>query len=132
MSSKFSSPFLAKSPLNSGGGLGKLVKTFASTAKQYGKKVLGKPKTKKSDIYGKERKSLIDEGVSPEEAMDRFPTKQHWEDTATPEQVKAMGRAAGVEVPGDILDYHPKFRQTVIDNYNHELAKKGKLGKGSM
>jgi len=126
MSSKFSSPFLAKSPLNSGGGLGKLVKTFASAAKQYGKKVMGKPKAKSSDIYAKQRKSLIDEGMSKDEAMDRFPTKQHWEDTATPEQVKAMGRAAGVEVPGDILSYHPKFRQTVIDNYNHELAKMGK------
>jgi len=121
---------MAKSPLNNIGGLGKLVKTFASAAKQYGRKVFGKsPKSQQSvpsssrDLYKTHRQEHIDAGMSPEEAMNRFPTKQHWEDTATPEQVKAMGRAAGVEVPGDILSYHPKFRQTVIDNYNKTIKK---------
>ncbi len=123
MSSKFSSPFLAKSPLNIGGGLGKLVKTFASAAKQYGKKAMGKTKKKAVDTYGKQREKLIKAGMSQDEAMNRFPTTQHWEDTATPEQVKAMGRAAGVEVPGDILSYHPQFRPTVIKNYNKTLKK---------
>lgn len=122
MSSKFSSPFMAKSPLNYG-GLGKLVKTFASAAKQYGKKIMGKPKAKPSDPYGKQREKLIKGGMSQDEAMNRFPTRQHWEDTATPEQVKAMGKAAGIDVPGDILSYHPKFRQTVIDNYNKTIKK---------
>ncbi len=131
MSSKFSSPFMAKSPLNNIGGLGKLVKTFASAAKQYGRKALGKTKAKpskeldpyKMDPYGKQREKLIKGGMSQDEAMNRFPTKQHWEDNATPEQVKAMSKAAGVDVPGDILSYHPKFRQTVIDNYNKTIKK---------
>ncbi len=123
MSSKFSSPFMAKSPLNNVGGLGKLVKTFASAAKQYGKKVFGGSKAKPSDPYAKHRQRKIAEGMSPEEAMDRFPTRAHFEDTATPEQVKAVAKAAGVDVPGNILSYHPKFRQTVIDNYNKTLKK---------
>ena len=123
MSSKFSSPFMAKSPLNNVGVLGKLVKTFASAAKQYGRKALGKTKKKAVDPYGKQREKLIKGGMSQDEAMNRFPTKQHFEDTATPEQVKAISKAAGVDVPGDILSYHPKFRQTVIDNYNKTLKK---------
>ncbi len=127
MSSKFSSPFMAKSPLNSGGGLGKLVKTFASAAKQYGKKIVGKSKKKPQDPYAKERGRQVSSGkMTEEQAMDAFPTQSHWEDTATPEQVVEMGRRAGVNVPPDILKYHPKFRQTVIDNYNDELAKMGK------
>tara|TARA_R100000995_G_scaffold32526_1_gene14630 strand:+ start:436 stop:828 length:393 start_codon:yes stop_codon:yes gene_type:complete len=130
MSSKFSSPFMAKSPLNNVGVLGKLVKTFASAAKQYGRKAFGKsPKSQQSvpskprDLYKGHRQEHIDAGMSPKEAMDRFPTKAHFEDTATPEQVKAMSKAAGVDVPGDILSYHPQFRQTVIDNYNKTLKK---------
>ncbi len=130
MSSKFSSPFMAKSPLNNVGGLGKLVKTFASAAKQYGRKAFGKsPKSQQSvpsssrDPYKRHRQEHIDGGMSPEEAMDRFPTKQHFDDNATPEQVKNVAKAAGVNVPDDIMSYHPQFRQTVIDNFNKSLKK---------
>mgnify|MGYP003134382640 CR=1 FL=1 len=127
---------MAKSPLNSGGGLAKLFKLFGNTAKQYGKKAAGKTKapakpsakpSKPQDPYAKERGRQVSSGKMTEaEARDAYPDRAHWEDTATPEQVVEMGRRAGVNVPPNILDYHPKFRQTVIDNYNHELAKKGK------
>jgi len=64
MSSKFSSPFMAKSPLNSGGGLGKLVKTFASAAKQYGKKLIGKSKKKPQDPPVSNFKQFHRDGVT--------------------------------------------------------------------